>query len=131
MRDECGLNAAGLAATRQKFAEKRIEAIDRMLHDHYAMYGIVRSSIWHAILDRLPNINVFAEIRRTTQWDHLSLRYTMLRQFAEEDEPKNLRKCPVAWMLTRAVKHDEVYAVDNIDNDPNIRALIAIPHDRR
>ena len=54
----------------------------------------------------------------------------IIRKMAEEDEPKNLRKRPPAWMLTRAMEHYESQAVDNIDNDPHVRELIAVPHER-
>ena len=55
----------------------------------------------------------------------------MLRKFAEEDEPKELRKRPPAWMLARVMEQDEALEVDDIDNDPRIRALIAVPGARQ
>ena len=53
-----------------------------------------------------------------------------LRQLAFEDEPKNLRKRPPAWMLTRAVEFDEAEAAHDPFKDPNIRALVDVPNNR-
>ena len=49
----------------------------------------------------------------------------MQRAFANEDEPKNLRKRPPA------AEHDKAQEVDDINNNPQIRALIAVPGARQ
>ena len=62
IRTENGLDAEGLSNLKEKFAERRVAAKDKMLADRFAMYGIARSSISHSILERLPTIEGFAPI---------------------------------------------------------------------